>query len=106
VSDDITPLVLAHRLRTGAAPVLVDVREPWEWAIAHLPQAQLIPLDSLPESVHSLDRDGEIVVYCHHGARSDAAAEWLRHQGFGRVRNLVGGIDRWSLEVDPMLRRY
>jgi rhodanese-related sulfurtransferase len=56
--------------------------------------------------VPSLDRDAELVVYCHHGMRSAAAATWLRDQGFTRVRNLVGGIDHWSLEVDPSLRRY
>jgi adenylyltransferase/sulfurtransferase len=105
-SEEITPLALAARLRNGAAPGLVDVREPYEWAIARLPDARLVPLNSLPEAVRSLDRDAELVVYCHHGTRSQAAAAWLRDQGFGRVRNLAGGIDRWSLEVDPSLRRY
>lgn len=104
--EDITPLALSSRLRNGGAPAVIDVREPYEWAIARLPHARLIPLDSLPQAVHSLDREAELVVYCHHGVRSQAAAGWLRDQGFGRVRNLAGGIDRWSLEVDPSLRRY
>jgi molybdopterin/thiamine biosynthesis adenylyltransferase/rhodanese-related sulfurtransferase len=105
-AEEITPLVLAARLQNGAPPAVVDVREPHEWAIARLPHARLVPLNSLPQAVSSLDRDAELVVYCHHGARSAAAAAWLRDQGFARVRNLVGGIDRWSLEVDSSLRRY
>jgi adenylyltransferase/sulfurtransferase len=104
--DEITPLGLAARLQGGAAPALLDVREPYEWAIARLPEARLVPLATLPQSVHSLDREAELVVYCHHGTRSEAAAAWLRDQGFTRVRNLVGGIDRWSVDVDPSLRRY
>jgi molybdopterin/thiamine biosynthesis adenylyltransferase/rhodanese-related sulfurtransferase len=105
-SDDITPLALSARLRDGAPPTLLDVREPYEWAIARLPDARLVPLNSLPQAVHSLDPAAELVVYCHHGMRSEAAATWLRDRGFTRVRNLVGGIDRWSLDVDPSLRRY
>ena len=104
--DEITPAVLAARLAGAAPPSVVDVREPYEWAIAHIPQARLVPLDSLPQAAPSLDRAAELVVYCHHGTRSAAAAAWLRDHGFTRVRNLVGGIDRWSVEVDPSLRRY
>jgi molybdopterin/thiamine biosynthesis adenylyltransferase/rhodanese-related sulfurtransferase len=104
--DDIEPEVLAARIRSGTAPLLLDVREPYEWSIARLPDARLIPLNSLPQSVHSLDRAAELVVYCHHGVRSEAAADWLRGRGFARVRNLLGGIDRWSLEIDPAIRRY
>jgi molybdopterin/thiamine biosynthesis adenylyltransferase/rhodanese-related sulfurtransferase len=105
-SDEITPLRLAARLQNGTPPAVVDVREPYEWAIGRIPGARLVPLNSLPQAVPSLDRDAELVVYCHHGVRSAAATTWLRDQGFTRVRNLVGGIDRWSLEVDPSLRRY
>jgi adenylyltransferase/sulfurtransferase len=104
-ADDITPLALASAL--GTRPIaLVDVREPYEWSIGRLPGARLVPLDSLPEKVPDLDRDAELVVYCHHGVRSEMAVEWLRGQGFARVRNLIGGIDRWSIEVDPSVRRY
>lgn len=103
---EITPLRLDQRLREGAAMTVVDVREPYEWAIARIPQARLIPLNSLPQAVNTLSRDAEIVVYCHHGMRSEAAAGWLGDQGFANVLNLVGGIDRWSLEVDPSARRY
>jgi molybdopterin/thiamine biosynthesis adenylyltransferase/rhodanese-related sulfurtransferase len=105
-SDEITPLRLSARLQNGTPPAVVDVREPYEWAIGRIPGARLVPLNSLPQAVSSLNRDAELVVYCHHGVRSAAAVTWLRDQGFSRVRNLVGGIDRWSLEVDPSLRRY
>jgi adenylyltransferase/sulfurtransferase len=103
--EDITPLALASALKTRRI-ALVDVREPYEWSIGHLPGARLVPLDSLPQTVNTLDRDAELVVYCHHGMRSAMAAEWLREQGFARVRNLIGGIERWSLDVDPSVARY
>jgi adenylyltransferase/sulfurtransferase len=105
-ADEITPRRLDARLRSGAAITVLDVREPHEWAIARITDARLIPLSSLPRAVHSLDKRAEIVVYCHHGARSAAAQAWLQDQGFGTVLNLAGGIDRWSLEVDPTMRRY
>ena len=104
--DEITPARLVERLHEGDTVTVLDVREPHEWAIARLPDARLIPLNSLPHVVHSLDRDTLYVVYCHHGSRSEAAVAWMRDQGFGRVLNLVGGIDRWTLEIDPSLRRY
>ena len=104
--DEITPRCLHARLRAGDSITLLDVRETYEWAIARLPDARLIPLGSLPRAVNSLDRTAEIVVYCHHGTRSDAAVAWLLDQGFAKVLNLVGGIDRWSIEVDNTVRRY
>jgi adenylyltransferase/sulfurtransferase len=104
--DALSPRVLAARLRDGPGPILIDVREPLEWRISNLPEAQLIPLAELPGAVASLDPLAEYVVYCHHGMRSAAAVAWLRDRGFTRVRNLTGGIDRWSLEVDPTVRRY
>jgi sulfur-carrier protein adenylyltransferase/sulfurtransferase len=104
--DEITPRSLSARLRAGDAITVLDVRETYEWAIARLPDARLIPLGSLPRAVHSLDKSAEIVVYCHHGMRSAAAAAWLQDHGFAQVSNLIGGIDRWSLEVDNTVRRY
>ena len=103
--DDIVPLALAQALRTREIAV-IDVREPYEWAIGHLPSARLVPLESIPHAAGSMDRHLELVVYCHHGMRSHMAAGWLREQGFARVRNLIGGIDRWSVDVDPSIRRY
>jgi adenylyltransferase/sulfurtransferase len=105
-ADEITPEALAERFAAGVTPALLDVREPYEWAIARLPEARLVPLDSLPDVVHTLDPEQELIVYCHHGMRSAAAVAWLREQGFEKARNLTGGIDRWSREVDPSTRRY
>jgi adenylyltransferase/sulfurtransferase len=105
-ADAITPRALATRLSTGAGPVLLDVREPHEWRIARLPGARLVPLDTVADAAHTLDPEAELVVYCHHGIRSAAAVSWLREQGFSRARNLTGGIDRWSREVDPSTPRY
>jgi len=106
VADEMTPAALAARLEQGDVPVLLDVREPYEWAIARLPDARLVPLNTLPDVLDTLDRSEEIVVYCHHGMRSAAAVDWLREQGFDRARNLVGGIDRWTCDVDPSMPRY
>jgi adenylyltransferase/sulfurtransferase len=104
--DEISPRALAGQLATGRTPTLLDVREPYEWSIARLPEARLVPLDTLPDVVHTLDPSAELIVYCHHGQRSAAAVAWLRERGFARARNLTGGIDRWSREVDPSTRRY
>ena len=105
-ADELAPRSLAARLAVGSTPTLLDVREPYEWAIARLPDARLVPLDTLPAVLDTLDPSAELIVYCHHGIRSAAAVAWLREQGFRRARNLTGGIDRWSREVDPSTRRY
>jgi len=106
--DSITAPELARRLKSDAPPRLLDVRRPEEFAIAALPRAKLVPLDTLPASIEELAswRDLETVVYCHHGVRSAHAINWLATQGFSKLLNLTGGIDRWSLEVDPALPRY
>ncbi len=106
LSQDTTPTALAARLAAGDAPVLLDVREPWEHALAALPASVLVPLGTLQQRTPSLDPHAEYVVYCHHGGRSAMAAEWLRRQGFARVANLEGGIDAWSREVDASIARY
>ncbi len=104
--EDLTPTALAASLAAGNTPVLLDVREPWEHAIAALPGAELVPLATLPQRAATLDPDVDYVVYCHHGGRSAMAAQWLRAQGIPRVANLEGGIDRWSLDVDASVPRY
>jgi sulfur-carrier protein adenylyltransferase/sulfurtransferase len=105
-SSEITPAELAQRLSRGDAPDIIDVREPYEWQIARIPSARLIPLGTLHREASSLDPSREIVVYCHHGIRSAHAAEQLRAVGFTRVRNLTGGIARWSDDVDPTVPKY
>ncbi len=103
---EITPRELADRIAGGTRPVLIDVREPREWELARIEGARLIPLGTLEAAMGSLDRTADIVVYCKSGARSAKAVEQLRAAGFARVRNLAGGIRRWSDEIDPSVPRY
>ena len=103
---EITPLELAARLRDGADLDLIDVREPSEWEVARLPGARLVPLGTLAASLATLDSAREIVVMCRSGQRSANAARQLQAAGFRKVRNLAGGILRWSAEVDPTVPRY
>jgi adenylyltransferase/sulfurtransferase len=102
---EITPRVLAERLAKHEDFDLIDVREPYEWQIARLPGARLIPLGELAGTMSSLDSRREIVVYCRSGARSADATRHLRAAGF-RASNLAGGILRWSDEVDPTVQKY
>ncbi|HUF36295.1 MAG TPA: molybdopterin-synthase adenylyltransferase MoeB [Gemmatimonadales bacterium] len=90
----------------GEDLVLIDVREPHEWEIAHIEGAQLIPLGQLPDRIGELDGHAEIVTDCHKGARSMKALEILRGAGFGKVRSLAGGIDAWAQRVEPGMPRY
>ena len=92
-------------LEGSDAPQLVDVREPFEWETARIAGARLVPLAELPRRIGELDPRRDVVTYCHHGIRSARAADLLASAGF-RVRSLVGGIDAWSQEVDPGVRRY
>jgi adenylyltransferase/sulfurtransferase len=85
---------------------LLDVRQPVEHSIARIEGARLIPLAELPARVGELDPARPVVVHCHHGPRSLRAAQWLRAQGFARAASLAGGIDAWSIEVDPAVPRY
>ena len=96
---------LAAALERGAV-TLVDVREPQEYEIAHIEGARLIPLGHLPERLAELDSSEEIVLHCHTGERSRRALEFLRQSGFRKLKNLRGGIDAWSREVDPEVPRY
>lgn len=102
----ITPKELKTRLDKGDKLVLMDVREPWEFALAKLDGSVLIPLATLPQSLDKLDRQVEIIAYCHHGMRSADATGLLLQQGFSNVKNLIGGIDAWSAQVDPSVPRY
>jgi molybdopterin/thiamine biosynthesis adenylyltransferase/rhodanese-related sulfurtransferase len=104
---EITPRELAARLSGGDDSFdLIDVREPYEWAIARIDGARLVPLGQVPKSLSSLDKTREIVVMCRSGVRSADAVRFMQSQGFARVRNLAGGILRWSSDVDPRVPRY
>ncbi len=102
----IRPTELASRLAAGQAPLLLDVREEWEWNTCHLPGSKLIPLRELPNRVGEFDKSAEIVVVCHHGVRSFHAAHYLKSLGFDHVVNLAGGVAAWADEVDPAMPRY
>lgn len=103
----ITPLELAAWLRRDDRPFLLDVRNPYEVAIASIPGTdKLIPIDQLPERLHELDSSHEIVVYCRSGVRSARAVALLKQAGFRKVKNLEGGILRWADEVDPTMAKY
>jgi adenylyltransferase/sulfurtransferase len=104
---NITPKELKARLKKGKDFRLVDVREPDEWAVARLPEAELIPLSQFQQLAPGrLSPDETIVLYCHHGVRSARAQDYLKSQGYANVINLTGGIDAWSVQVDPSVPRY
>ncbi|MEW6118876.1 MAG: rhodanese-like domain-containing protein [Pseudomonadota bacterium] len=102
----IRPVELAAYLAQGHAPVLLDVREPWEAGICRLPGSLLIPMRDLPARLNELNKEAETVVICHHGVRSYHAARYLESLGFGDVINLSGGVAAWADEVDPAMPRY
>jgi rhodanese-related sulfurtransferase len=92
---------------TPEPPLLLDVREPWEFQKAHLPASLLMPMGEVTSRAHTeLDPDAHIVVLCHHGQRSLSVAMWLRAQGFERAQSLAGGIDAFSRTIDPTIPRY
>jgi len=88
--------------------LLLDCREHVEYDFARIENSQLLPMSEIADRLDELNgyRDSPIVVYCHHGVRSLHVANWLIGNGFTQVHNLEGGIDRWSLEVDPQVPRY
>lgn len=102
----VLPRALAAELRAEDAPVLLDVREDWEWDLVHLEGTVHVPLGELPGRLRELDPRAPLVTMCHHGARSARAQELLRAAGWSDVRNLAGGIDAWAAEVEPGLARY
>ncbi len=103
---EVTPEELKVELSGKSPPVLVDVREPGEFAINRIPGARLIPLGELAKRTGELKRSEPIVLYCKMGGRSSRATRRLLDLGFTRVRNLRGGIDAWADRVDPTLVRY
>ena len=104
----ITPAALKQRLddKSRPAPVLLDVREPWEVEICSIPQSMNIPMNTVPDRAAELDPAAEIVVICHHGGRSQQVALFLERQGFGNLHNLAGGVHGWALSVDPDMPTY
>jgi adenylyltransferase/sulfurtransferase len=105
---EITPRALSAALASGEAVRLLDVRQPWESQLASLPGSLLIPLGELPARSKEVGSPGDsrLVVYCHHGVRSQSAAVYLERLGYDNVHSLAGGIDAWSCEIDPAVPRY
>ena len=87
-------------------PILLDVREPWEFETCRIPDSRHVPMRSLPARLTELDRDAPTVVICHHGSRSLQVAYFLAHQGFSEVYNLAGGVNAWARSVDPAMPVY
>ncbi len=101
-----------ERIDAGRPGPLLDCRERDEYAASQLAERGAspirIPMSELAERVSELEphREAEMVVYCHHGSRSLRVALWLRRQGFAKARSMAGGLDRWSVEIDPSVPRY
>jgi len=102
-----TPVELEARLNAQEAPpLLLDVREPWEYGICRLEEAVLIPMHQVPARLAELDPQRETVVICHHGIRSYQVARYLEQRGFTRIINLQGGIAAWARDVDSAMPSY
>lgn len=87
-------------------PVLLDVREPWEFQTCHITGSVLIPMQSVPARQIELDPEEPVVCICHHGMRSAAVAAFLEKNGFTQVINMTGGVDAWAKQVDPTMPKY
>lgn len=102
----ISALELKAKIAQNQPLLLLDVREPGEFQFANISGSLLIPLQQIPQRFVQLDKESEIVVICHHGMRSQQAADYLVFKGFPKVFNLTGGIDAWSRECDSSVARY
>jgi len=103
----LTPRKLKHYLdSTTEPPLLLDVRQPWEYQICHIADSQLLPMSQLPQQLEQLNPQQETVLICHHGVRSRQAAYFLENNGFTNVVNLMGGIAAWAEEVDADMPTY
>ncbi len=91
---------------TKDTPRLLDVREPWEFEIAHIKGSELVPINSIPDELPRFDPEQELIVICHHGIRSMQVCKYLASSGFSKLVNLRGGIDAWAREIDTQLPTY
>ncbi|HYZ88255.1 MAG TPA: rhodanese-like domain-containing protein [Myxococcales bacterium] len=105
---EITVEELSRTLEAGRKPLLVDVRQPWEHELSRLPDSLLVPLPELAARAAEIQPAAgqQVVCYCHHGIRSLHAADFLSQAGLRDVVSLAGGIDAWSLQIDPSVPRY
>ena len=106
---EIAPLEAQSRLKKNGGTVLIDVREPEEFALAKVEGSQLVPMQTIPTELQKLEQladENTLLVLCHHGVRSLQVVAWLRGQGVENCYSITGGIDRWSRELDPSIPRY
>ncbi len=104
---EVNPVEVKRRMESGERLRLIDVREPWEFERARIEGSALIPMRTVPESLERLEEsDAALIVLFHHGVRSLRVVSWLREHGVENCASLEGGIDRWSLEIDPAVPRY
>ena len=106
--EPITPAELKSWLEDAGreSPVVIDVREAWEHALARVEGTRHMPMQTIPSRLGELDAERPHVLMCHHGMRSYQVAQFLENQGFGHLYNLSGGIDAWAEDIDPALARY
>lgn len=93
-------------LDKGEQPLLVDVREPWEFQICHITGSRLIPMREIRQQIGTLNPHQEIVLICHHGIRSKQVGYALENVGFTQLINLTGGLNAWAKEVDQNMQTY
>ncbi len=104
---EITPREVKRMLDLGQTLRLIDVREPFEVRQASLAGAEVIPMRTVPQALASFrGQAAPQIVFCHHGMRSLQVVDWLRKQGIPNCKSMSGGIDRWSVEIDPAVPRY
>lgn len=96
----------SHLAAAITTPLLLDVREEWEYEYCHIDGSILIPMGQIPAHLEELDKKQEIVVICHHGIRSRHIGIYLEHAGFDNVINLEGGVEQWATDVEPTMQRY
>ena len=105
--QSITVSQLKERLeQREEKPLLLDVREPWEFAICHIDGSRLLPMREIPNAVDDLDNEQEIIVICHTGVRSLQVCYYLQHEGFAKVSNLTGGVHAWATTIDSQMPTY
>jgi rhodanese-related sulfurtransferase len=106
---ELSPQELRSRQEKGEKILVIDVREPEEVAVARIDDSRLMPMQSIPaqlQSIEALADENTLAVLCHHGVRSLNVAVWLRQRGVENCFSVTGGIDRWSREIDPTVPRY
>ena len=106
---EVTPREVEDRRKAGELMCLIDVREDMEWQVCRIEGASLVPMNTVPARLQELDAQADVtplIVYCHHGVRSLNVVHWLRRNGVENCQSMRGGIDLWSLDIDPSVPRY